>query len=173
MTYAAPGLRAQSPLRLRRRVGDLEGFVSLESGEPIEFPYDFEAVMEVIAGRYEVTQLGLGGAGAIGTGWLAKTPIPELRLRALNYTNVEVEMPDGTWEPQYANKWIEDCILVLRGTPPLTQLEVLATAYRVIRLGWRSPVARLAEMLDVHHDTVRRWIVTAVKNGQLEPWERG
>lgn len=175
MATVAPGLRAQSPLRLTRRLSDREGFRSIDTGDEIDYPYAFRADMFVVAGRYELRDIMiLGGKGIIGTGWLARTPIAELRLFALNYTNLEIDMsaPGDVWEV-YANRYIEDACVVLRATPPMSQPETLAMVYRVIRLGWRSPVARLAALLGVHHDTVRRWIVAAVKSGHLEPWERG
>ncbi|SDQ11442.1 hypothetical protein [Leucobacter chromiiresistens] len=174
MVAAAPGVHAQSPLRVVRRLDDPSGFRSLETHEQVEFPYEFIAEVEVVEGRYEIVQLLFrGGQNPIGTGWLAKTPIADIRLYALNYTNIEVQDQDGQKREIYANKFIDTWCEEARGGSPASDLRSLAIVYRVIRLGWRNPVARLAGLLGVHHDTVRRWIVSAVKSGHLEAWERG
>lgn len=174
MVEVAPGLRAQSPLRIVQRADDPTGIVSLETREQMSFPYEFVATLEILSGRYEVTELGFRGSGAaIGTGWLAKTPIAEMRHYALNFANLEIGDPPGAVEEIYANRFIEGGIEALRQGTPLSDLPMLAVTYRVMRLGWRKPVAILAARLGVHHDTVRRWIVTATKAGYLQEWERG
>lgn len=174
MVEVAHGLRAQSPLRVVQRADDPTGLVSLETREQITFPYEFVATLEILRGRYEVTELGFRGNGAaIGTGWLAKAPIAEMRHYALNYANLEIGDPPGAIDEIYANRFIEGGIEALRRGTPSSDLQTLAVTYRVMRLGWRKPVAILAEKLEVHHDTVRRWIVAATKAGYLEEWERG
>lgn len=174
MVTVAPGLRAQSPLRMTYRLDDPTGLVALDTGEQLEYPYAFVGETVVIKGRYEITRMLFDGARApIGTGWLAKAPIAELRLYALNYTNIEVDDDVALGREIYANTYVSDWCGSVRGGSPSSDLRGLAMVYRVIRLGWRNPVARLSSLLDVHHDTVRRWIVSAVKNGYLESWERG
>lgn len=154
--------------------------------DSVELPFDLTAVVEVVEGRFSITELTLkraDGGPAIGAGHLAK-----LRLgrfihetvfvsNSLVFISREFVAADGhasvVWEASGEESWQRELDAIRELASPRSDLALLARFYRLSRLGFYDATGTLASTFQVNGSTVRRWLAEAVAAGELRPEERG
>jgi hypothetical protein len=167
----AADIEVCSPLGLR-----LKGSADDESR-----PFDLDGVVEVVDGRFAITELNLSrveGGPPINAGHLAKIRIWDFLNGSVFVSNSMLFITDYHAGKEFvaqatgSEAWNQQLQKLLDLESARNDLAGLARFYRITRLGFYDPTETLASALGVNSSTIRRWLAEAVKCGELRQEER-